>query len=1118
MMWFILTTMAFGAPATVLEHRVDVRIDSQSTSTTTTTWIVRVDDPTACAAGLLAPAGLDGATANGALVLEDLVLFPGDTTAGTVFELVSRERLGAKAHSGELLTAPDLPVELASLTVKVPSWMPLAVWGDAEAHAEYATSPTRTATLRWTNPHHAQAAYTTWTGWDQVHERIEQIYEKNKASPGELGGLVAQGMNIQAVARRAGAAVQVTSIGRWETARPAQEVLSTGSGTAVESTLLLLSALRAAGYDAQPGLFRPAGLTGQVPADLPAPTLLPQPLVVVRHRGREVWIDPSTPVAGALPASLVTAVLWTPGDLPHVSFASGVVDGRVAINADGRLDESGALTWTSRIAADGSAAQGFRELLAGSTPKQQTETLERLVRVAYPDVERLSVTTDGLENTDYGLTIVVSAHAPMLTPLGVGLVGDVRPTLAPALAAWLPPRIEVFEQMNLAPPANAGWISLVPPAPSRAQNALIERDARMEGRRAILTWRAQRPERRTSPSVLAEATARLHEGARAGTKLVALPPMTAQVAKALRKADGMTRAQLTTVEAVAWWNAGQPKRAAKVLMSNMSIGVDKLAEAMVFAPRGDPRPWYALSALTQVSEKQLRIAQGFEEFGLIREAWLLSAIVARTTNHPNNRLDALLQTLRLQPAFQPKSAMDPAGAAAWRDPLDLLRDASATATGQTGDASEPRVLLASADVALDMSDLEKASKDLADAAATALDDSQLAMAGVLLAELDARRGAPVVTVIRSIDDAVKHTPDNLSVRMRDSTALSYVGAHPQALHHAFVAARVAPGDPRTWAQMHNAALGSGDLATALYAAERQSDLAPDDVGSATVLSLTGWLARDKRAMEVGLRRSGQSAVPRPSNLAELTEQTPPEALLAVLVAHDDQVVASPVFLGIRAQLAANARLWNQAIRDAFLLKNRHDSHEGSLLYAAATAGRSWTPGHALITASVADPILGPARVEYDMLRGKDVSDAARLHGGDPRADALLELLANPDAAASTAGWPKDMESPRRSTPPGWQLNPTFSAPSGAAAWSEPSTGATAMLVQGSVDAPLPIEAMFTADKRPVASWTHGNVTRYSGGMLPLYVARGVQADRTVFGLGFSVADARRGAMIAAGLP
>jgi hypothetical protein len=60
--------------------------------------------------------------------------------------------------------------------------------------------------------------------------------------------------------------------------------------------------------------------------------------------------------------------------------------------------------------------------------------------------------------------------------------------------------------------------------------------------------------------------------------------------------------------------------------------------------------------------------------------------------------------------------------------------------------------------------------------------------------------------------------------------------------------------------------------------------------------------------------------------------------------------------------------------------------------------------------------------------------------------------------------------------------------------------------------------MFTADKRPVASWTHGNVTRYSGGMLPLYVARGVQADRTVFGLGFSVADARRGAMIAAGLP
>src|SRR5687768_2158287 len=122
------TTRAAAAevPATVLEHRETVSVDSARRMSRTVSWTVRVDDPSGCAAGLIAPAGLDGASSRGATVLEGDLILPGDAAAGDTYTLTATTRGPQGGHSGVFATAPDLPVVSAVFEVRAAAT--LHVW------------------------------------------------------------------------------------------------------------------------------------------------------------------------------------------------------------------------------------------------------------------------------------------------------------------------------------------------------------------------------------------------------------------------------------------------------------------------------------------------------------------------------------------------------------------------------------------------------------------------------------------------------------------------------------------------------------------------------------------------------------------------------------------------------------------------------------------------------------------------------------------------------------------------------------------------------------------------------------------------------------------------------
>ena len=74
-------------PATVISHTLDVTVDSGGRLRETQTWMVRIDDPAACEAGLQGPPGLSGAMDGDAIVLDDLLIVPSDIEKGTILTL-----------------------------------------------------------------------------------------------------------------------------------------------------------------------------------------------------------------------------------------------------------------------------------------------------------------------------------------------------------------------------------------------------------------------------------------------------------------------------------------------------------------------------------------------------------------------------------------------------------------------------------------------------------------------------------------------------------------------------------------------------------------------------------------------------------------------------------------------------------------------------------------------------------------------------------------------------------------------------------------------------------------------------------------------------------------------
>lgn len=1116
-----------AAPATVLEHKVDIAIDSSKRRVDNVTWTIRIDDPAACSAGLITPYGLDGAADSGALVLENLLLVPQDAAPGAVYTLKQRTDLGRGSHSGVFLTAPDLPVESAIVTVRGPSWIPLHVWSDPSGLPEHGTRGGRSVTVGWDDlaaDQVGQLVWSTWADWLVAGDAVVEHVNDGIASKDTLGRRLAADTSSLGVGESidrvyADVKAEEGNFGSWLDARPAAETIKLGTGSAADRGMVLLSVLRLSGLDAVPASVREAASRGAFPVMVPAPDMLSRPVIAVRRDDGITWIDPSNDLAapGDLPAALIGGSAWIPGDLPVDIRTNSVVNGNVIINTTMTIRTDGSATWTSSIGASGTAAEAMRSLLSSLDDQARTDALRKLVVQGRPDLERFTATSSGIKRTDRPVKVTLSGRdEAAMKPFGHGLAGSIAPVIAPSLAGWLPPSIRVREVVSIsAPPALQILATSTQPSTFR-DVALVSRSYEREAQRTNMTVEVERPYRSTTAIREAEAVAFLAEQAPLGAEILLFGPATGSVAASIRTSDGFAPAELSIIESMLWWKIENRRKPAKILKKAMvNQRLDDLVDALgQWIEPNDPIPWDSLAFVAKDAGDSvglIRIAEGMDSYGLDRDAWLLAASLRRDLD-PEVQLRALLMMDELQPEESPSAQEDSDGAQAWQDRPSIL-SAAQSAADELGSSEDPRLVLRLAEVALAEGEATEAEVMLEKVLAVAPSP----VVEILLAQAAASSGVAGSSVLERVDAAIADAPYDPDVVSAAARTAETLGRISLARDYALTAARLAFDDAKLWSEVVAYAVTDGDLPAARHAAQRASDLAPQDKDLGRELALISTLVHDKDSALLGKSRTDDFDLPTnwPPPLNKLTEIAPEEALLGLLQYHDAAVVENAILLSIRAQMRVERDTLDDAARDGILLATRHNNPEGRALAFAATAGRLYSSNNvkALDSAATQNPTARMTRMEYRLISavGDAVSDARYL-GDDPRAQVLVKMRSNPrKAAAELEGWPEGMADPKAPTPRGYRSNQTLGAAHGVVAWSEPNS-ATAILRTSQITGllPPPIGQLYTASDQPLLTLDNGGqVLRLDGGVIPLYAAVAIRDGVEVIGLGFTIESASR---------
>src|SRR5690606_11773138 len=147
------------------------------------------------------------------------------------------------------------------------------------------------------------------------------------------------------------------------------------------------------------------------------------------------------------------------------------------------------------------------------------------------------------------------------------------------------------------------------------------------------------------------------------------------------------------------------------------------------------------------------------------------------------------------------------------------------------------------------------------------------------------------------------------------------------------------------------------------------DLAPHDPQLGEALRQVATWHQDQEAAALGAARVPGGGRPQwLSGLDALLTDAPPDALLAILQHHEDEVIANARWLATRAQLRLDAGLLDGAARDGVLLATRHDDPRGAGLAFAATAGRLWSStGFDALDSAVHLPSVRAVRMEYALI-------------------------------------------------------------------------------------------------------------------------------------------------------
>jgi tetratricopeptide (TPR) repeat protein len=1104
-----------AAPVLVQSHQAFVRITG-GRATVSTTWSIVVLDP-ARAEGLRAPAGLDGAEARGASVRYSELRLPPGLAAGTTltFTATAATVLEPFSPSGVFRTVLGLPVARAEVVVRAVG-APLGVWCDPTGRPEWASDKRDEVRIVWRDVEPDAMAEAVWSGgrsWiDEGRELVAQVEGR---LPARLGRDLTQdlaGMTPTTAAQTVFRAIRLIpgpDVG-W-TGRAGDRALAEGAGTRAERGLVLIALLRAAGYAPIPALYRPSSLPGSVPPGLTAPSLLPRPVIAVPMGDQVLWIDPGADWVQlpSLPTELTGATVWVPGDLPRALSTAGAPDGTLSISGEIRLDRDGPATFAVVITSVGAADELLRDRLGSLDDAGRAAWFRDLLAEAWPGIERVTVAASGMGSRDLPVSLTVRGQLPRPTRAVVDGVftTSVRALLAPALAAAAPPRLFIREELSIASPPGLTLLTATEAPRVTHPAAVVHQIARADGDRVLLTTDVERPRRHLPPSEDARARQVLARAAASGPELLHLAEATPAVARRAR-ASGLAPEERVALEAAILWRAARYPAARKLLrrfLEPVGLGALDTALRRIQAPYELRRE---LVDLPVTEADRLATVPLLVAMGRTDEAWARAAEVASTQVHAL-RVDARLHLVALQPPQRPDPAVDPEAAARWRDPMELLGEAEASAQRAPGGGPDPRVLTAKARLLLAQGEVD-ASLALLRQAAARSDDPGVA---ILLAEVSARAGVPLDRVEASLQAAIDAASDDPSVYARVSDTLASLGARDEALAHALTAARLAGRDAAAWRRAAERALAAGELATALHAAERASSLALTDVEAANLLTRTATLAGRTDLATVGWGRGGTAlATSDAPTAAELVGLVAEDELLGVLRYHDDEVIGDPSLLSLRAELELAAGRRARAARDGTLLWERHRIARGALVAFAATVGVVWTSDGAEDLDEVAqlDPAARAARIEHRALLGARIDGDLRRGDTDPRARVWRAAVAGADALAAedpafTPGLPPSDVAPR-----GFVRNRVLGAGRGVAAWSSALAEQAVLRQTGDRELPPPLSALYTVETPALAALPDGGkLVRLTGGALPLYAAIRTVGHERILGLGHSPEAAAR---------
>jgi len=701
--------------------------------------------------------------------------------------------------------------------------------------------------------------------------------------------------------------------------------------------------------------------------------------------------------------------------------------------------------------------------------------------------------------------------------LGPGMKGTIPPLLAPGLAGWLPARILVHEEVAIDTPMDMNPVAMVPATPTYHPDVVLTRSLRRDGHKLVLVTEAQRPVRRDTPARAAEAAAYLDKEASAGPQILWFGLASPDLAKAVRSDPRFgSPAERAVTEALIWLSADDVPHARRTFKKALpSNSAESLAtQIRRYATPDDARPWTALHLASKDPHVRIVATEGLADAGATRDAWLDATRLAEDED-PGVRVRALRLMYRLQPEQQPDAEVDPAGNAAWQPHQALLTQAheASRALADNAVGGDVAILLTKARRDLDHGRPEEAIPPLERILAAGPNP----VARVLHARARARLGVAAQDLVDEIEQGVRAAPFDAGVLAEAARAMAAVGRDDRAADYGLSAARLAFTDPALWTETTHYALAAGDLPTAAYTARRASDLAPHDPKAAETLRQVATWIGDTGAATLAASRSDRTVkIPRwPSSFSEVLEQTPPEALLAVLQYYEEEVAASPRWLATRAQLRLQAGMLDGAACDGVLLATRHGDPRGEAIAFAATAGRLWTSrGTGVLKDANTNAQVRATRMEYALITGDGdaLADAKALADDDPRAEIIVRAATDGQALADELpGWPKGLEDIDVQGPPGWKPNPLLGGASGMVAWSHPDLASAVLFVDAPDDRfPPPLAELWTPHRPDEASLPDGGrLVLLDGGNLRVFAATRIVQGRRAWALAFTPQAARR---------